>query len=112
MALSARFLAAVEKAFAKADDLVIQGIFVSTTEQAEFDFLAPAQEEATTTTVVDILVFSTETKENYIVKKAVVRSRDFDNSRYNEIAFGSERYRIVNHTDYKFIVELELQKEI
>lgn len=110
MSLKSKIRAAVNKAFAAVDDLVVVAT-LSTKNVSGYDFSARGTVSTTGTTSVEVIIQSTQKPSGDGFTTTALMKSGVDLSVYDTLTVGATSYSIVDYTDDGFTISAIIVRE-
>jgi len=110
MSLRTRVKAAVNKAFAAVDDLVVVAT-LSTKSVSSYDFATRGVVATTGTQQVEVIIISTQRPSGEGFSTTAIMKQGPDLSVYDTLTVGATIYNIVDYTDDEFTISASIVRE-
>ena len=111
MSLSAKVSAAVNKAFAAADDLV-QTATLSSKNVSSYNFSTRSTVSVSTTKTVEVIIQTAQRASGEGFITTAIMKSGVDLSVYDTLTVGTKSYNIVDYSDNNFVIEAQLSREV
>lgn len=111
MALRSKIQAAVDTAFAAANDLVVSATLASKNVSG-YDFTDRSTVSTSTTQVIDVIIETKQRASGDGFNVSAIMKSGVDLSVYDTLTVGSTIYNIVDYSDNDFVITASLVREV